>query len=191
MYHSQLGGLRGGGQGALISVFSDFTAGRNLQPNTHSCCKGWLSPPQACLQAAVVIGGSGALGPLSCWPPMALLVPISCRGAGQTSPAWAWDTVLTRSWRTYSWNLSNSWANTILKTNKIHFVPSVRSSCFADSAKQLYLHAAKLLSTWNPTGPICISHCSRHAGGQHITVGFFFIWLKSQAHQGPKLLPDL
>lgn len=50
---------QGGEQRELISVFSDFTAGRNLQPNTHSRCKGGISPPQTCLQATVVISGSG------------------------------------------------------------------------------------------------------------------------------------
>lgn len=51
-----------GGQTELISVFSDFTAGRNLQPNTQSCCKGGISPPQTCLQATVVIRGSWGFG---------------------------------------------------------------------------------------------------------------------------------
>lgn len=116
-----------------LSVFSLTSQLEEIYSQTHSCCKGQLSPPQACLQAAVVIRGSGALGPLSCWPPRTLLMPTSCRSARQTSPAWGWDTVLPHSWRGYSWTLGYPWANTILKTNNIHFVPSVWSSCFSQT----------------------------------------------------------
>lgn len=45
----------------FIRVFLDFPAGRNLQPKAQGWCKGGISPPQPCLQAPVVIRGSGGL----------------------------------------------------------------------------------------------------------------------------------
>lgn len=57
IHHSQLGGQQG-----LISVFLDFPAGRNLQPQARWWCKGGISPPWPCLQATVVSRGSGGFG---------------------------------------------------------------------------------------------------------------------------------
>lgn len=102
----------GGTQRELISVFSDFPAGRNLQPNAHSCCKGGISPPQTCLQATVLIRGSGGFGsPLllatkgsfgaySSWKPLGELLQQGAIGAalsGATSSAILLESTLTRS----------------------------------------------------------------------------------------------
>lgn len=74
-----------GGQTELISVFSDFTAGRNLQPNTQSCCKGGISPPQTCLQATVVIRGSWGFGSPLLLATKGSSSPICAEAIGQVS----------------------------------------------------------------------------------------------------------
>lgn len=76
------GGLGGAAPGELISVFSDFTAGKNLQPNAHSCWKGGISPPQTCLQATVVIRGSGGFG-----SPLLLATKGSSRACSLQKPS--------------------------------------------------------------------------------------------------------
>lgn len=107
IHHSQLGAQPG-----LISVFLDFPAGRNLQPKAQWWCKGGISPPWPCLQATVVIRGSGGFGaPLAAHHPCSPWNPpeeLSQQGTGccfstlesaSTKSRWAGTASSRRCWQ--------------------------------------------------------------------------------------------